>query len=170
MGGSYGGYLRTQALILATQAAPDVALDEGHVDEGDDDEEIIVNGMTRDDPSSSRTELLLERQHLHMIGGGYGNAEQNADGTWSIIASFLPTPDQANFEANQAAANTPLMVALIPNAEARADLAAALTNSGLNMSGQNLAALYQEYRSSSSSGSGLTFFVNWIAERTLNRD
>jgi hypothetical protein len=49
MGGSYGGYLRTQALILATQAAPDVALDEGHVDEGDDDGDkdvIVVSGIT----------------------------------------------------------------------------------------------------------------------------
>lgn len=130
-----------------------------------DGEEIIVNGATRIDPASSDTETQLERAFLTLIGGGYGNAEQNADGSWSIVASFLPTPDQALFEANQAAANTGLMVALIPNAQARADLANALTDRGLNMSGHNLAAFYQEYKSSSSSGSGLTVFVNWIADR-----
>ena len=146
------------------QNASNAVLD---ADSADDygQEEIIVNGMTRNDPSSGSFEVVLERDYLHMIGGGYGNAEQNADGTWSIVASFLPTTDQARLEANQSAANTALMVALIDNSQARADLATALTDRGLNMSGQNLAALYQEYRSSSSSGSGLTAFVHWVADR-----
>jgi hypothetical protein len=68
MGGSYGGYLRTQALILATQAAPDVALDEGHVDEGDDDGDGILN---RDEeivvlaPSESQITAALNRFSAH---------------------------------------------------------------------------------------------------------
>ncbi len=60
MGGSYGGYLRTQALILATQAAPDVALDEGHVDEGDDDGDGILN---RDE------EIVVTAEKLNLPGG-----------------------------------------------------------------------------------------------------
>ncbi|MEQ1767046.1 MAG: hypothetical protein ABL859_06410 [Methylotenera sp.] len=157
----YYGYLATQALVIQPQTAPS---DDGVAAEGQN-EEIIVNGMTRTDPASNGDEVQAERDNLHMIGGGYGNAEQNPDGTWSIVATLLPTPDQARFEANQDAANTPLMVALIPNAQARANLAAELTDRGIDMSGQNLAALYQEYRSSSSSGSGLTVFVNWVADR-----
>jgi hypothetical protein len=49
MGGSYGGYLRTQALILATQAAPDVALDDERVEQEPEptpEPEIVVNGIT----------------------------------------------------------------------------------------------------------------------------
>jgi hypothetical protein len=62
MGGSYGGYLRTQALILATQAAPDVALDEGHVDEGDDDGDGILN---RDE------EIVVTAEKVNLPGGYY---------------------------------------------------------------------------------------------------
>jgi hypothetical protein len=157
LGGSFGVYQQTQALVLPSQTAP-----------GDDGDEIIVDGLTRTDPASSSWERLYERLYFR-FNGGYGNAEQNPDGTWSMVASLLPTDDQLIFERNEAAANTALMQALIPDAQARIALSAALTDRGLDMSRHNLAALYQEYQGLRQNGTipqgGLSVFVNWVEGR-----
>jgi hypothetical protein len=82
MGGSYGGYLRTQALILATQAAPDVALDEGHVDEGDDDGDkdvIVVLGL---DPSK----LATMRDHANWMAPILMGLVVVGTGSWGVSA------------------------------------------------------------------------------------
>lgn len=132
-----------------------------------DGEEILVQALTRTDPSSSSMETALERSFFN-FGGGYGNAEQNADGSWSITASLLPTDDQVIYEANYTAVNTLLMQQLIPDASARVSLAIALTERGYypSANGMNMADLYQTYDNLLNSGAqtdrSVNGFANWV--------
>lgn len=131
------------------------------------DAEIVVIGTTRTDPPSSRQEVLFERLHLTGIAGGYGDAEQNADGTWSITFTSLPTDDQARFQANLNAVNSSLSL-VMQSESTRIALANAMTDRGINaaQSNLNLLSLYGNYQSLLDSGerTGRTVadFLDWL--------